>query len=141
MDVNKQIRAQVKVDLKAALDATPLLPIKRWCNGLPGIPLAADSDLPAIAIAIQEGESKDTGLMNNLFWTGVLIVRVYVDGEIDIDDTLDNYGNVIRKTLNLNYTALGLLEDCTPEAFSYDRDEQSPWGTLDLLFNIEYQED
>ena len=139
MESNKRIRAQVLSDLKQALNASALEPVKAWFDGLPSNEVS-EAELTAIAVSLQEGESVSAD-MEEETWEGLLVIRIIIKSEFNVDAKLDSYGEVIRKVLNTSYNAGGLLENCNRSSYQYQRDEISPWGTLDLAFTIEYTEE
>ncbi|MEJ2766978.1 phage tail terminator protein [Photobacterium sp. MCCC 1A19761] len=139
MEINRAIREQVIQDLQLAEKYSQNIPITRWFRGLPGV-VNVESELPAIAVAVTEGEVA-AGNFSAQSWTGILTVRIFVKGDVDIDSTLDSYGEMVREKLDIHYTANRLLTNFNRHSFQYARDEQSPWGTLDLNFTIEYTEE
>ncbi|HHK8526224.1 phage tail terminator protein [Vibrio parahaemolyticus] len=139
MESNKRIRAQVLSDLKQALNASALEPVRAWFDGFPSNELS-EAELTAIAVSLQEGESVSAD-MEEETWEGLLVIRIIIKSEFNVDAKLDSYGEVIRKALNTSYNAGGLLENCNRSSYQYQRDEIAPWGTLDLAFTIEYTEE
>lgn len=148
MDINDRIRKQVLADLTAKLNpADGVTTITTFFNGLPSfIEVSADpldddlGDLPAIAVSLSEGVPIDSD-MSEITWSATLLVRIYLMTKTDIDAELDAIGQKILATIGQYYSANGLLDNCNRSGFEYGRDDEQPWGMLDLLFKVEYIEE
>lgn len=147
MQINNRIREQVVKDLSSAMvdsNGKPL--VKRIFNGFPAFLEVADpsipdsGDLPAIGVSISEGES-DEDSMESETWKAALTVRIYLESSNHVESELDALGEKVLETIGTHYTADGLLDNCNRQGFSYVRDEEQPWGMLDLTFIIEYNEE
>lgn len=139
VEINKKIREKVLSDLKQALNASALEPVRSWFDGLPSNEVSED-ELTAVAVSLQEGESSNAD-MESETWVGLLVIRIIIKSEFNVDAKLDSYGEQVRKTLTTSYSAGGLLDNCNRSSYQYQRDEILPWGTLDLAFTIEYTEE
>ncbi|MDO6707923.1 phage tail terminator protein [Photobacterium sp. 1_MG-2023] len=147
MEINNRIRKQVMSDLESGIKAQGQSMIALFCNGTPTVLQAPDPsypeqpcDLPAIAIALAEGQSISDDFDEET-WRASLIVRIYLVVDNKLDPQLDAIGQQVRNVLHRGYTADGLLTLCNIAAYDYARDDDSPWGTLDLIFTVEYNEE
>ncbi|WP_165311050.1 phage tail terminator protein [Vibrio ziniensis] len=148
MEINDLIRKQVIADLTAALNPEEGEPtIVTFFNGLPSYievpqdPLDDDvGDLPAIAVALADGQMIEADMSENT-WSATLIVRIYLLANTHVDAELDEIGKKVLSTIGAHYSGNGLLDTCNRSGFEYGRDDEQPWGMLDLLFKIEYIEE
>ena len=148
MEINNAIRKQVKADLKAGLiTESGDQMVATFFNGNPtfiSIPEfegdEESSDIPAIAVSISEGQNIDEDF-EEITWRAILTIRIYLVADNYTDPELDALGEEVLKVITKHYTANGLLDLCNRQSFGYERDEEQPWGTLDLAFNIEYTEE
>jgi len=134
MNINDLIRQQVIVDLQQEL------PEVTFFNGRPvsiavGSDGEEDSELPAIAVYLDEGEATDAGF-DSEEWQAVLHVEVFVLATNDTDPVLDGFGERVNNVITRHYTADNLLDGCSRRSFNYTRDDEQPWGTLDLTYLI-----
>lgn len=139
MEINKRIRAKVLADLKQALSASALEPVRSWFDGLPSNEVPED-ELTAVAVTLHKGESINDD-MESETWESSLIIRIIIKSEFNVDAKLDSYGEEVRKLLTTHYNAGGLIENCNRASYQYERDEILPWGLLDLAFTIQYTEE
>ena len=146
MEINKAIRLQVIADLKAGLITETGDPmVATFFNGHPAfisVPKYEDdeSDIPALSVSISEGQITDEDF-EEITWRSILTIRIYLVADNNTDEELDALGEEVLKVITKHYTANGLLDLCNRQSFEYARDEEQPWGTLDLAFNIEYTEE
>lgn len=148
MDINNRIREQVKTDLAAAMlteDGSSL--IKTFHNGVPFFLEVADpsdayaeGDIPALSVSLSEGTPTSDDFSENT-WQATMTVRLYQQASNLIEQSLDELGQVVIETLGTHYDASGLLETCNRSGFDYGRDDEQPWGTLDLYFSVQYTEE
>jgi hypothetical protein len=145
MQINSDIRLAIKTDLEASATDKGVT-VNAFFNGFPSAIVvpedgADDSELPAIAVSISEGETVSEDF-DEVTWKSVLTVRIYSTSEVnDVDVDLDVIGQMVVETIDPHYRAGGLITSCTKSSFQYGRDETQPWGTLDLNFAIEYTEE
>lgn len=94
-------------------------------------------DLPAVAVAIPEGnlaESLDGQ-------AAILTIRIYASMEIhNMVDILEAIEDEIKSLMGDDFDCNGLLENCAYSGFAHAMDDEMPWGTLDLNYNIDYLE-
>jgi len=149
VEINNTIREQVISDLKAGLiTETGDSMVATFFRGNPAfiaVPEFEDeedneSDIPAVAVSISEGQSVDEDF-EEITWRSILTIRIYLVDKNNVDQELDALGEEVLKVITKHYTANGLLDLCNRHSFDYARDEEQPWGTLDLAFNIEYTEE
>ncbi|WP_417519833.1 phage tail terminator protein [Marinobacter sp.] len=148
MEINRQIRQQVISDLKAKLNPPDGEPtIATFFDGFPAYINVPESsiydeggDIPAIAVSLGDGEPGASS-MSEITWSAKMIVRVYLVADTDVDADLDALGQAVLKVIGQHYSAAGLLENCNRSGFDYVRDDEQPWGMLDLIFNVEYNEE
>ncbi|ELV8678893.1 TPA: hypothetical protein I7678_17920 [Vibrio vulnificus] len=145
MEINNRIREQVIRDLKVGMVSDTGGPmVATFFNGSPSfiqVPeIEDDGDIPAVAVAISDGQSTEESL-DEITWQAIMTVRVYLVADNDTDPELDAFGEKILSLIGTNYDANGLLSLCNRRSFDYGRDDEQPWGTLDLLFTIEYTEE
>lgn len=138
MSVNNQIRQAIIDDLKPTLGSG-----YTYFNGLPqSIEVGVDSDsetqLPAVAVFIEEGEVTDADFESEE-WAGVLHVQLFDVAANDIEPVLDAVAEQVLTVIDRHYTAQGLLSNCSRNGFSYSKDEDLPWGVLDLTFIITWE--
>ncbi|HAS6253071.1 TPA: hypothetical protein RQL13_003574 [Vibrio vulnificus] len=145
MEINNRIRKQVISDLTVGMvtdSGDPM--VAAFFNGSPSfiqVPeIDDDGDIPAVAVAISDGQSTEESL-DEITWQAIMTVRVYLVADNDTDPELDAFGETILSLIGTNYDANGLLSLCNRRSFDYGRDDEQPWGTLDLLFTIEYTEE
>jgi hypothetical protein len=146
MKINSDIRSAVIADLTAAaIDKG--IQLNAFFNGFPSVIAVpennadTESELPAIAVAVADGEftSDDYGEES---WQSLMIIRIYLTSDIaNVDAELDEIGQMVIETIGPHYRANGLLTTCTKSSFQYGRDDIQPWGTLDINFSIEYTEE
>lgn len=140
MSKNNEIREAVIVDLTAALGIA-----FTYFNGRPSVVRVnkdpdVDDDLPAIAVFIDEGRATDSDF-DSEEWSAVLHVEIFQMSINDMDAALDVVGDQVRQVITRHYTADGVLSDCSRSGFNYTKDEEQPWGALDLTFDIEWETD
>ncbi|ELV8603661.1 phage tail terminator protein [Vibrio vulnificus] len=145
MEINNRIREQVIRDLKVGMVTDTGDPmVATFFNGSPSfiqVPeIEDDGDIPAVAVAISDGQSTEESL-DEITWQAIMTVRVYLVADNDTEPELDAFGEKILSLIGTNYDANGLLSLCNRRSFDYGRDDEQPWGTLDLLFTIEYTEE
>jgi len=136
MIINDDIRQAVI----AALSAQDAIPEATYFNGRPysiavGEDGEEDSELPAIAVYLDEGEATDEDF-DTEEWSATLHVEVFALATNQMDAYLDGFGERIRQVIDRHFTAGGLLSSCSRKGFNYTRDEEQPWGTLDLTYVI-----
>lgn len=145
MNIHSEIRLAIKADLEAAATAEGVQ-VNAFFNGFPSVIAVSedaddDSELPAIAVSISDGETISEDF-EEVTWQSVLTIRIYSTSEInDVDVDLDAIGQLVVETIGPHYRANGLITTCTKSSFQYGRDEVQPWGTLDINFTIEYTDE
>lgn len=145
--INDIIREQVITDLKSELiDENNNQLIALYINGLPIFLEVSDpndptyiGDIPALSVSISNGEPTNDDF-DNEEWAGTLLIRIYLVASNIVDSELDRLGQRVLSVINRDYTAHGLLGLCNRSSFTYGRDDEQPWGMLDLSFAIEYKE-
>ncbi|MFZ6039772.1 phage tail terminator protein [Vibrio natriegens] len=146
MEINNIIREQICSDLKAGLvDEAGGPMVATFFNGQPtfiSVPEFEndESDIPAVSVSVSEGQSVDEDF-EEITWRSILTIRIYLVADNNTDKELDALGEKVLSVITKHYTANGLLDLCNRHSFDYARDEEQPWGTLDLAFNIEYTEE
>lgn len=146
MEINTQIRDQVIADLKSGLltdSGDPM--VATFFNGLPAfieVPEMEgyEGDIPAVSVSLADGTAIDEDF-DEVTWQAVLNIRVYLVADNFTDPELDKFGSEILKIITRHYTANGLLSLCNRTSYDYGRDDEQPWGTLDLAFTVEYCEE
>ncbi|OCH31325.1 hypothetical protein A6E13_01990 [Aliivibrio fischeri] len=146
MEINTKIREQVISDLKSGLltdSGDPM--VATFFNGLPAfieVPEMEgyEGDIPAVSVSLSDGTATDEDF-DAITWQAVLNIRVYLVADNSTDPELDKFGSEILKIITRNYTANGLLSLCNRTSYDYGRDDEQPWGTLDLAFTVEYCEE
>ena len=138
MDVNNRIREQVITDLSS------IKFINRFFNGIPvSIEVPEDEDslgeLPALSVSISDGEPVDDDF-DSITWRSSLIIKIYAVADNDVDTLLDSIAARVLDVIKTDYCANHILSLCNRSGFAYQRDEEQPWGTLDLIFTVEYEE-
>lgn len=138
MSINNDIRSAVIADLTAVLGES-----FTYFNGRPAsVEVNSDpegeDDLPAVAVFIDEGKVTDAG-MGEEEWTAALHVEIFLRVAGDMDAELDAFGDQILQVITRHYDANSILSGCGRSGFSYTRDDEQPWGTLDLTFDIEWE--
>lgn len=147
MDINDRIRKQVLADLRTGLiDEKGQSLIALFVNGLPGELALSDpsypeqgSDIPALSVALSDGQCIEADL-NAITWQAMLSIKIFLEASNFTDPELDILGEKVRMIIGATYTAAGLLNNCNRSSFDYGRDEQQPWGILELNYAIEYEE-
>lgn len=146
MEINNRIREQIIADLRFGL-VTEIgdQMVASFFNGLPAfieVPEMEgyEGDIPAVAVALSDGTSIDE-VFDEITWQAALTIRVYLVADNLTDPELDKFGTAILKIITRNYTANGLLTLCNRTSYDYGRDDEQPWGTLDLAFTVEYCEE
>lgn len=147
MEINNRIREQVKSDLESGMKAQGQSQIALFSNGTPATLQIPDPsypeqpcDLPAIAVSLSEGQSiRDD--FDEETWQASLIVRIYLVVDNNLEQELDAISQQVRNVLHRDYKADGLLTLFNIAAYDYAQDDDLPWGTLDLIFTVEYNEE
>ncbi|UTV28998.1 phage minor tail U family protein [Photobacterium atrarenae] len=146
MDINNRIREQVLADLEAGMNSGGTSLIRSFHNGLPlflAVPepnsFDDDGDVPALAVSIAEGTPSGDSF-DDITWQATMTVRIYLQASNVVDQSLDEIGQSVLNIIDTHYDANGLLELCNRSGFDYGRDDEQPWGTLDLYFSIKYTE-
>ncbi len=96
-------------------------------------------DIPAVAVSIGDGAPVEDDF-EEATWQATMTIRIYLNATNAVDTELDILGQKVIKAIDQHYTANGLLELCNRRGFEYGRDDEQPWGMLDLSFLIEYTE-
>ena len=146
MEINNRIREQVISDLKVGMvtdSGDPM--VATFFNGLPAfieVPEMEgyEGDIPAVAVAINDGQPVDEDF-EEITWQAVLTVRIYLVADNHTDPELDAFGQKVLSVVGKHYSANGLISLCNRRGFDYERDDEQPWGMLDLAFTIEYTEE
>lgn len=146
MEINTKIREQVIADLKSGLltdSGDPM--VTTFFDGLPAYIEVAEQegyegDIPAVSVSLADGTATDEDF-DEVTWQAVLNIRVYLVADNATDPELDKFGKEILKIITRHYTANGLLSQCNRTSYDYGRDDEQPWGTLDLAFTVEYCEE
>lgn len=145
MEINNRIREQVISDLQS-INQESGINIAAFFNGLPSyIEVPEDNiygeggDIPAVSVSLSDGAFEPDDF-DAIAWSALLTVRIYLVAKKDIDAELDAIGQKVLDVIDSHYTANGLLTLCNRSSYQYGRDEEQPWGTLDLTFNVEYEE-
>ena len=146
MKINDLIRQQIMSDLEIGMVSDAGDPmVASFFNGFPAFIEVPEmdgykGDIPAIAVSISEGQNIDEDF-EEITWRAILTIRIYLVADNHTDPELDALGEEVLKVITKHYTANGLLDLCNRQSFGYERDEEQPWGTLDLAFTIEYTEE
>lgn len=138
MSINNQIREAVIADLTAVLGGG-----FTYFNGRPAsVEVSTDPDtddqLPAVAVFVDEGKATNSGFGDEE-WSAVLHVEIFQLALNDMDSALDAISDQILQVITRHYDASGILAGCDRSGFNYTRDDEQPWGTLDLTFDIEWE--
>lgn len=139
MSQHNQIRQSVINDL-----STEISDIKAWFNGYPAVIDVGDADteseLPAVAVYLDVGETTGQDFENEE-WTATLHVEIFEHATNDLEPTLDAIAEQINQVIHRNYKVQNTLSECHRLGFAYTRDDVQPWGTLDLTFTINWEDD
>ena len=129
MRQTKQIRKAVK-DLVATAVGIDQVFTSRLMNIDPKqVPLAmVYFDEGSTALKGMEGRETDAGLF----------VEIVGKSAIDLDDFLDDLAEEVENILDDNKTLGGLVKVLSQTGFSYNRDDQSPFGTIALNYRVNF---
>lgn len=138
MSINNQIRLAVIADLTAELGSG-----FTYFNGRPATvevntdPDVAD-DLPAVAVFLEDGKVTDSDFGSEE-WGATLHIEIFDIAVNDMDAALDAVSDQVLLVIERHYDAGGILSACGRAGFNFTRDDEQPWGTLDLTFDIEWE--
>jgi len=138
MDIIEQIKAQVISDVQPLLGASFTV-----FNGVPqSIQVAddeySDDELPAVAVFVSDAQVTDESF-DSEEWAGVLHVVLYDVSSNQVEQVLNGYSETVHSVVTRDYTANGLLLSCARSSLASEKDNELPWGMLDLMFNIEWE--
>lgn len=138
MSINNEIRLAVIADLTAVLGES-----FTYFNGRPAsVEVSSDpgteDELPAVAVFVDEGKAANSDFGDEE-WSAVLHVEIFQLALNDMDSALDAISDQVLQVITRHYDAAGLLAGCSRSGFNYTRDDEQPWGTLDLTFDIEWE--
>jgi|GEM_PF-2422618 len=95
------------------------------------------SELPGISVYFDTGNSEVVNMRGDSIATAVMRVDI-TDSNSGGDDALDTIGDAIVDAVLADSTLRNLCKKVRQSGFDYARDEQSPYVTLSLLFEVIY---
>lgn len=139
----QHVRTQIRVAVAALLSELPTVANRVYVSRV--YPLERAS-LPGLIIMTASDEN-DTSqgaikLGSTIIWSKLqLIVKAFVKGTADVDTSLDQIENEVRKVLMVDRTLGGLAKNIRwlDTTIQLDSGSEQPIGLAEILFCIDYR--
>lgn len=129
MRMTKKIRQAAKLIVEKAPNIGPVF-TSRLMNIDPGqVPLAmVYFDEGNVSLKGMEGKETDS----------TLFIEIVGKAAIDLDDVLDDLAELVEIDLDNSKKLGGLVTVLSQTGFSYNRDDNSPFGTISLSYRVNF---
>lgn len=97
-----------------------------------------ENQVPLAMVYFDEGSVALRG-MDGKETDALLIVEIVGKATIDLDDVLDDLAEQVETLLDNSGNFGGLVQVLSQTGFSYNRDDNSPLGTIALNYRVNFQ--
>lgn len=105
-----------------------------------GQPQLYEEDLPAACVYFESGESA-RDYDGDPDTTGAVVIHILTAMQDNIDAALDRLASLVNESLQSDPELGGLVDNLAQVGFVYDRDPDSFFGSLLLMFRVQFEDD